>query len=187
MKKLTYIGSLLVALLFVSVAAQAQDVVLASIGKSGQTQLEVKFDDKYMNFGTAGGSQEISFKTNTTVTATSSAAWCKATITDGKVNVTAEASNEENTREAELTISALDGLQQVITVRQLGTKPAFLINEETVNVAGINSRVLLDITSNSELSFALPDWITPVDAATAQGTKTYIFLSATRISARATP
>ena len=55
MKKLTYIGSLLVALLFVSVAAQAQDVVLASIGKSGQTQLEVKFDDKYMNFGTAGG------------------------------------------------------------------------------------------------------------------------------------
>ena len=177
MKKLTYIGSLLVALLFVSVAAQAQDVVLASIGKSGQTQLEVKFDDKYMNFGTAGGSQEISFKTNTTVTATSSAAWCKATITDGKVNVTAEASNEENTREAELTISALDGLQQVITVRQLGTKPAFLINEETVNVAGINSRVLLDITSNSELSFALPDWITPVDAATAEGTKTYIFLA----------
>ena len=177
MKKLTYIGSLLVALLFVSVAAQAQDVVLASIGKSGQTQLEVKFDDKYMNFGTAGGSQEISFKTNTTVTATSSAAWCKATIADGKVNVTAEASNEENTREAELTISALDGLQQVIAVRQLGTKPAFLINEETVNVAGINSRVLLDITSNSELSFALPDWITPVDAATAQGTKTYIFLA----------
>lgn len=177
MKKLTYIGSLLVALLFVSVAAQAQDVVLASIGKSGQTQLEVKFDDKYMNFGTAGGSQEISFKTNTTVTATSSAAWCKAAIADGKVNVTAEASNEENTREAELTISALDGLQQVITVRQLGTKPAFLINEETVNVAGINSRVLLDITSNSELSFALPDWITPVDAATAQGTKTYIFLA----------
>ena len=54
MKKLTYIGSLLVAMLFVSVAAQAQDVVLASIGKSGQTQLEVKFDDKYMNFGTAG-------------------------------------------------------------------------------------------------------------------------------------
>ena len=177
MKKLTYIGSLLVAMLFVSVAAQAQDVVLASIGKSGQTQLEVKFDDKYMNFGTAGGSQEISFKTNTTVTATSSAAWCKAAIADGKVNVTAEASNEENTREAELTISALDGLQQVITVRQLGTKPAFFINEETVNVAGINSRVLLDITSNSELSFALPDWITPVDAATAEGTKTYIFLA----------
>ena len=99
MKKLTYIGSLLVALLFVSVAAQAQDVVLASIGKSGQTQLEVKFDDKYMNFGTAGGSQEISFKTNTTVTATSSATWCKAAIADGKVNVTAEASNEENIRE----------------------------------------------------------------------------------------
>ena len=177
MKKLTYIGSLLVALLFVSVTAQAQTKILASAGKPGQTQLEVKFDDKYMNFGTAGGSQEISFKTNTTVTATSSAAWCKATIADGKVNVTAEASNEENTREAELTISALDGLQQVITVRQLGTKPAFLINEETVNVAGINSRVLLDITSNSELSFALPDWITPVDAATAEGNKTYIFLA----------
>ena len=118
------------------------------------TQLEVKFDDKYMNFGTAGGSQEISFKTNTTVTATSSAAWCKAAIADGKVNVTAEASNEENTREAELTISAFDGLHKTITVRQLGTKPAFLINEEAVNVAGINSRVLLDITSNSELSFA---------------------------------
>ena len=177
MKKLTYIGSLLVALLFVSVTAQAQTKILASAGKPGQTQLEVKFDDKYMNFGTAGGSQEISFKTNTTVTATSSAAWCKATIADGKVNVTAEASNEENTREAELTISALDGLQQVIAVRQLGTKPAFFINEETVNVAGINSRVLLDITSNSELSFALPDWITPVDAATAEGTKTYIFLA----------
>ena len=177
MKKLKHIGLLLVALFFVSVTVQAQTKILTSTGKPGQTQLEVKFDDKYMNFGTAGGSQEISFKTNTTVTATSSAAWCKATIADGKVNVTAEASNEENTREAELTISALDGLQQVIAVRQLGTKPAFLINEETVNVAGINSRVLLDITSNSELSFALPDWITPVDAATAQGTKTYIFLA----------
>ena len=113
MKKLKHIGLLLVALLFVSVTAQAQTKILASAGKPGQTQLEVKFDDKYMNFGTAGGSQEISFKTNTTVTATSSAAWCKATIADGKVNVTAEASNEENTREAELTISALDGLQQV--------------------------------------------------------------------------
>ena len=176
MKKIAYIGSLLVTLLFVSVTTQAQTKILASTGKPGQAQLEVEFDDKYMNFGTAGGSQEISFKTNTTVTATSSAAWCKATISNGKVNVTAEASNEENTREAELTISALDGLQQVIAVRQLGTEPAFFINEETVNVAGINSRVLLDITSNSELSFALPDWITPVDAATAQGTKTYIFL-----------
>lgn len=177
MKRLTYISYLAAAALLAASQSQAQTSVLAVTGAPGQTQLEVDYSGKYIDFSEAGGKLAVDIKTNTVAAAAADGAWCKAEVADGGIIVTADPNDEEEIREATLTISALDGLQATFTVRQLGVKPGFLVKEDTVNVAGVNSRVLLNITANANLDFSLPDWITPVDDASETGAKTYIFLA----------
>lgn len=175
MNRLKYISSLFVLLLASTLSAQAQNKVLTSIGKAGQTYLKMVSGENVIDFSTAGGSKSIEISTNTAVSAKSAASWCKTEMSGATITITAGENTESATRETEVSLNALDGNEIKLTVRQLGTSPDFLLRETEVNVNGQSCRVLLNITSNSELAFTLPEWISEVDASPTEGSKTYIF------------
>lgn len=177
MNKLKYISSLFVLLLVAAIPAQAQNMVLTSVGKAGDTYIEPVPGQNAVNFPTTGGSQSVTVKTNTTLSVAASESWCKATVDNGTVTVSADENTGADIREANINVNALDGKQATIKVRQLGTSPAFFVSESEVKVNGQNCSVILNITTNSELSFTLPDWISAVDDADATESKAYSFIT----------
>ena len=179
MKRLKNIFPLVVLACIMVFSAQAQDKILTAIGTPGQTRLEIRGNVKSLDFTNTGGTKTFSVKTNTTVKPKTDAKWITPSINNetGEVSISVGENTGRDIRTAVVTLAAPDGASKQVNVAQLGTLPAFIMNDDTVRVKGNSAGVTLNITANNILTFKLPEWITPKDIAGFNGTKNYTFVT----------
>lgn len=177
MKKTKYIIALLVAAISFALPAQAQERILTAIGATGKTELKVANDIKNLYFANKPESKTFKITTNTTVKPRTSADWFQASINGNVVTVSVVENSDADLRSGELTLGAPDGQSKIINVTQLGTNPGFFVSTDTARVKGIDAGVVVNITSNTNLTFTGSEWITPKDATPVVGTKNYVFIA----------
>lgn len=177
MKKTKYIIALLVAAISFALPAQAQERILTAIGATGKTELKMANDIKNLYFANKPESKTFKITTNTTVKPRTSADWFQASINGNVVTVSVVENSDADLRSGELTLAAPDGQSKIINVTQLGTNPGFFVSTDTARVKGIDAGVVVNITSNTNLTFTGSEWITPKDATPVVGTKNYVFIA----------
>lgn len=172
MKKLT---SLLVLLAMNLLMVQAQVILVSSVAPGGSSWLRVDESHLTVNFTADKSTATIPVETNLTYTLTADQTWCAATKSDGsEIVITADPNTTAQLRTARLTLMAKDNHTVVVTVNQIGTDPAILVKESAVEVAEDQLDFTLEVTANTDIQFALPEWISAKTAA-AQGTTVYAF------------
>ena len=177
MKKTKYIIALLVAAISFALPTQAQERILTAIGATGKTELTVANDIKNLYFANKPESKTFKITTNTVVKPRTSANWFQASINGNVVTVSVYGNSEADTRTGVLTLAAPDGQSKTINIAQLGTNPGFFVSTDTARVKGIDAGVVVNITSNTNLTFTGSEWITPKDATPVVGTKNYVFIA----------
>lgn len=153
----------------------AQDCVLTAIGASGQVSLTVS-SASVIDFSNAGGKREFKITTNSVVKPKTGAAWASATISNGVVTVSVEPNTQSGVRQTSLVLAAPDGQSVTITLRQLGTEPGLLVQDDTLRVKGNNNCVVLNAVTNTEnVTFSSADWITYKQTVAGNGKNRYVF------------
>lgn len=173
-RKYRYILSALAFLLLGAFPAKAQDVVLASTAAEGSTSLTLSTSQP-LDFTAEGGTKAVGVKTNLKVKPRPDAEWIEAEMQDDSLKVKARPNQGASAREGTVTLPGLDGNTKTIKVRQLGSAPAFFVNEREVSVNGKSPDIILNIVSNAELSFTSSEWIKSGDVAWQSGDKVYSF------------
>lgn len=175
MKKLTSILVLLAMNLFM---VQAQVILVSSVAPDGASWLRVDEGHLTVNFTADKGTVTIPVETNLAYTCTSDYSWCTVTgTTTSGVTVSVEANTTSQLRTAQLTLLAKDNHTVTITVNQLGTSPAILVKEKAVEIANDVFDFTLEVTTNVDVQFTLPEWIT-MQTEVVQGTTVYAFRAA---------
>ncbi len=172
--KYKYILSVFALVLLTAFTAKAQDIVLASTANAGVSSLTLSSTNS-LDFVAAGGMKSVAVKTNLNVKPRSKQAWISPEINGDSVKVKVEANNNKAVREGEVIVSALDGNTKTIKVRQLGSAPAFFVNEQEISVNGKTPDIVVNIVSNAALSFTSSDWIKSSEVAWQSGDKVYSF------------
>ena len=173
-----YILALLTAV-FLTISVKAQDSFLSTVSAENATYLNVEKDNRVLSFKKEGESKIVPVESNLLYTATSNETWCKAEVItqDAKlvVKITTEQNMGSELRDATVTLTGKDNHTVDIDVRQIGTAPVVLAKERNITVVNENRRFTIEVTTNLEITFSYPEWITPIDVTPVIGIKEYIF------------
>lgn len=139
-----------------------------------QESLSVNFDDKKcVGYFTVTA--------NCKFTAVSNQSWCKATVLryaeQNNVEVETEENPDAGKRTAKITVSAQGFNPVEVTVTQLGKSPGILVKEKEVIITKEDLAFTLEVTSNIEVAFELPGWISKVEGTRATETNVYKFVA----------
>lgn len=179
MKTTRYIFAAFIGILLYALPSAAQNGILTASAFKADTYLSVKDNVNFLDFTSAASSASFAISSNTTVVPRSKASWLRGEIKGDSVRVYVDA-NTGARRSSVLTLAAPDGNSRTVTVTQLGSDPDFIFRTDTVKVEGVNSAVVVSITSNTPLTFTPSDsWITSRDVAFSSGTKDYVLMAGT--------
>lgn len=153
-------------LVFLSVLLmQAQVIIVSSVARNGSAWLNVADSDAAVIFPSASSSAHVDVDANVDYQCSTDADWLKVTVADGGVEVSATENTGAGVREAAVEIVAKDNLNQTVIVRQLGSAPAILVKESSVELAeNDNLTFTLDVCSNIGVTISVPEWISTSSA-----------------------
>ncbi len=177
MKKIKYI-LFVILLMGVSFSSYGQSYVVSTTAAVNSTYINISQDDAVQYVVQPGDTKTIPVETNLAFVASSNQAWCEteAIMVNEKrhLKLTVAANNEDDVRQAVVTLKGKDNNSVSLTVNQLGLKANIFVDKESVNVYHYDLKFSLEISSNVAFSFELPSWITTNDTP-AIGFKTYNF------------
>lgn len=124
------------------------------IGKQQQSKLPQNID-----FKSEATSKNINLGSSTNYQISSSQSWCRASQQGSTLKVSVELNDDTEIREAQLTLKAGEA-EKKITVRQIGTAPAILVNQDIFSFPASGGKLDFEITTNVQIEVKLPEWIT---------------------------
>lgn len=172
------IFSLVLSILFLgTLSVSAQQSFVASVAAKDATYIRINPKDGIRNFLNTAGEQSFAVETNIALLTLSDATWCEAIVSeDGKeVTIKVQVNTENDKREAKVTIYGKDNNSSTIQVIQLGTRPNVLVNEQLIDVNQYAKTFTLSISSNTEFTFELPEWISAPSITPSIGFNEYEF------------
>lgn len=135
---------------------------LLFVGCTSPDQLissELTVNKKSLDFYNKSSAQEVSVSADGgDWSARADQSWCHLSQSDQIVTIAVDDSPESSVREATVTVRSGTQTRQV-RVRQLGSDPAILIDEQEFHVDAVGGDVNFNVTTNVDVNITLPSWI----------------------------
>ncbi len=147
--------------------------LLCACTEDDDATLKIDAGYREIEMSAEGGSVDIPVRASGTFTAASSGEWCHAEVVPPLLRLRVDPMEEASTRSARVTVS-LKGCPDInIDVRQISV----LLNNppSEFRLSNMLRTFSVSVTSNTQLNFSYPDWVTPVDGDWEPGTKVYVF------------
>ena len=176
MRKITLFSILFITIfaLVVLPTVGAQQYFVSSVAAKGASYLNVSAT--VLSFANVADSKTITVSTNLILQiGTKPASWCKLNLQTDAVQVQLEENTQSSIRTTSFTLLAKDNKSAEVTVQQLGTNPAILVNEQSIYLEDNKRIFTLEITTNVLPEFELPTWIQPINLTPSVGIHTYAF------------